>query len=97
MRERFASIDSVAQVVRLREGHINQPDTSPGFIAFEIGIVVIEEGKDGGNNDRNPLAIRPCPSFEIDSESLFCIVSMEFSTFWVCTYRQLSCSNSHMS
>jgi hypothetical protein len=49
--------------VSLRERHIDQPDPTTGLITLKIGIVVVQESEDSGDDDRDTLAIRSCPCF----------------------------------
>jgi hypothetical protein len=57
IRESLASVDCGAQVVRLRQWNIHKPDTATGFISLEVRIMVVKEGQDGGDDDRNTLLV----------------------------------------
>jgi hypothetical protein len=58
MREGLASIDGCSEIVCLRQGNIDKPDTTACFIALEIGVVVVQEGQNRGNNDGDAFAVR---------------------------------------
>ena len=72
LREDLARIDCSTKVVSLSKRDVYQPDTTTSLVAFEVGVVVVQESEHRRNDDRHTLPIGPCACFQIYAKSLFC-------------------------
>jgi hypothetical protein len=75
----LARVDGSTQIVSLCQRNINKPYTTTRFVTLKIGIVVVKEGENGSDDERNTLPIGTGTCLEIHTKGLFCIRLVIFS------------------
>ena len=57
VRESLAGVNFSPEVVGLRQRNVNKPDATAGFVAFQVGIMVVQECEDCCDEHRNTLLV----------------------------------------
>jgi hypothetical protein len=57
LREVFAGVNGGAEVMRLSQRNVHEPDTTASLVALEVRVMVVKESEYSGHDDGHTLSI----------------------------------------